>query len=537
MVVEFLAKVCKIREMERKSKILFYSLTLLAVLVYIVYRVLFTLPFELSFWNMFFGVLVLAIELSEAIKFVIFYFNTLCRSKKSPKTPKISDKDFPVVDVFIATVNESAELLTETITACKAMEYPDLKKVHIYICDDGNRKAIKTLAQKLNVKYITRNANTDYKAGNYNNAILNTESPYIATFDADMKPEKDFLLKTVPFFVKDEKVGFVQTPQSFKESDIFQGRLSNKIPFEQEYFYHYIQMARNQINSTILCGTNCVISRVAIEKVGRFATATVAEDIATGMLIESKGFKGIAIDSTTAYGESVTRLADFLKQRSRWGRGCYQTFKNYGFFWRKGLTWKQKFDYYVAINYWFYGVKHFAFMVLPFLFVFFNVIIVSCDLKHFLILFSLQYILRRFLIYFVDGRVRSVTWSKLCEVITMPSMTLEMLKEFFGFGSKKFVVTSKEKTAKREPLNFRAILTHFILLALSVFGCVIAIKNSMQWNTWVYIFSLFWLLSNILYLSLALLFDFRQYKGCNYGENRIKKYGIKAYVGLFRRGK
>ncbi|TRA72468.1 hypothetical protein EWM17_19755, partial [Clostridioides difficile] len=40
----------------------------------------------------------------------------------------------------IATYNESVDLVRKTVNGCIHMQYPDKKKVHIYICDDGNRE-------------------------------------------------------------------------------------------------------------------------------------------------------------------------------------------------------------------------------------------------------------------------------------------------------------------------------------------------------------------------------------------------------------
>ena len=85
------------------------------------------------------------------------------------------------------------------------MNYPDKSKVHIYICDDGNRKVIKELAERTNINYITRLTNKNAKAGNYNNALQIINSPYVATFDADMAPTPNFLLTTLPFFYEREK--------------------------------------------------------------------------------------------------------------------------------------------------------------------------------------------------------------------------------------------------------------------------------------------------------------------------------------------
>ncbi len=122
------------------------------------------------------------------------------------------------------------------------MEYPDKSKVHIYLLDDGNRQEVQELAQRMGVGYITREEHLHAKAGNLNNALQHTHSPLVATFDADMIPLSDFLLKTVPYFLLPEyeyinnqwqrrekkksiKIGFIQSPQCFYNPDLFQYNL------------------------------------------------------------------------------------------------------------------------------------------------------------------------------------------------------------------------------------------------------------------------------------------------------------------------
>ncbi len=58
----------------------------------------------------------------------------------------------------------------------------------------------------MGVNYITRTEREGAKAGNLNNAMQHTNSPLIATFDADMIPMHDFLIATVPYFLKMSKL-------------------------------------------------------------------------------------------------------------------------------------------------------------------------------------------------------------------------------------------------------------------------------------------------------------------------------------------
>lgn len=171
------------------------------------------------------------------------------------------------------------------------MDYPDRSKVHIYLCDDSNRPEMRELAAHMGIRYLTRTEHIHAKAGNLNNAMKHTSSPLIATFDADMIPKHDFLTSCVPYFLTGEKIGFVQTPQSFYNPDQFQYNLYSeaRIPNEQDYFYRDVQVGRNKSNSVIYGGTNTVLSRQALEDVGGFYTGSITEDFAMALKCRAKG--------------------------------------------------------------------------------------------------------------------------------------------------------------------------------------------------------------------------------------------------------
>lgn len=150
-------------------------LSLILTIIYIIYRIFYTLPTTLGTLSLIFAVIILLVEIWESIDFFTYFINILLTNKKSPKIPDFNIiKEIPDIDVFIATYNESPNILTRTIEACKNMEYPDKNKIHIYVCDDGDRLEIKDLTIKMNVNYISRSNRKDAKAGNYNNALLKT---------------------------------------------------------------------------------------------------------------------------------------------------------------------------------------------------------------------------------------------------------------------------------------------------------------------------------------------------------------------------
>ncbi len=535
-------------------KELLYSFTIILTIAYIVFRIGFTLPVTIGPVAVIFSVIVLLLEIWDAIDFTVYYMNILGVDRKNKALPKIKDEDYPDVDVFVATINENEKVLATTIEACKNMKYPDKKKVHIYICDDGNRKNIKELTEKLEVNYITRLSNKDAKAGNYNNALKKTKSPYIATFDADMIPTEDFLMKTIPYFLgEDKKVGFVQLPQSFKNPDIFQLRfkLADKIPFEQDYFYRQIQLSKNDINTAINCGTNLVLSREALNSIDGFARNTITEDIATGMLMENAGYTGIAIDEVGAHGNNVNDVTSFIKQRSRWARGCIQVAKNYKISKQRGLSFRQKLEYKSCISYWFYGIRRMLYMLAPLLFTVFGVIIIDCDLRIFLAVWLPAYLIKRFLIDLTEGHHRSSTWNKIYETILTPVLCKEVLKELLGFGSTKFEVTPKYSVNKKMTRTHKKLfVSHFILLAISIAALVYSIIRGQgafyfdsYFNSMTFNLSLIWLASNIFYLTCAVIFDLSNRTKIpeDFVPNKLEKYKRSSipfiFINIFRRDK
>ncbi|MRI80867.1 glycosyltransferase [Aerococcaceae bacterium DSM 109653] len=154
-----------------------------------------------------------------------------------------------------------------------------------------------------------------------------------------MIPRRHFLMRTLPYFVRDQKIGFIQTPQTFYNPDLFQYNLYSEksTPNEQDYFYRDVQVMRNRSNSVIYGGTNTILSREALEAAGGFFVGVITEDFATGMMIQAKGYKSFAIDEGLAVGMAPEDLKSLINQRRRWARGCIQTGKKINLLFVQGL--------------------------------------------------------------------------------------------------------------------------------------------------------------------------------------------------------
>ncbi|MGB4586142.1 MAG: glycosyltransferase family 2 protein [Rectinemataceae bacterium] len=168
------------------------------------------------------------------------------------------------VDVFITTYNEPEELVGMTAKAAMHIDWPDKK---VYILDDGARESMRTLAGELGCGYISRGPEwakkpRHAKAGNVNNALLETSGEFILILDADQIPAPAIFRKTLGFFA-DPAVAFVQTPQYFYN-------LPPGDPFgnEASLFYGPIQQGKDGWNAAFFCGSNAVLRREALMQIG-----------------------------------------------------------------------------------------------------------------------------------------------------------------------------------------------------------------------------------------------------------------------------
>ena len=328
----------------KTSKRILYFVAFVTTAFYLTWRLVATIPWHDSWFALIFGILLWGSEVVSAITGYILIWNK--QKDFELEKPEIAKERYPDVDVLIATHNEDPELLYKTINACTFMEYPDKSKVHIYVCDDTNRLEVAKLADELGVGYFGLADNKDAKSGNYNNALRQTSSPLVATFDADMIPYREFLLETVPYFVEQveayengddydkSKVGLIQTPQSFYNADIFQFNLFSEstLPNEQDFFSKEINVGNNSHGAAVYTGSNTVIFRKAIEDVGGFPTDTITEDFELGVRMNAAGYVNYSTKSPMASGLTPTDLKSVIKQRTRWGRGVIRSSYNMNIF-------------------------------------------------------------------------------------------------------------------------------------------------------------------------------------------------------------
>lgn len=211
-----------------------------------------------AFWP-----IALALVIAESYAYVeAWLFGlTVWKARERPDPPP--PPEGATVDVFITCYNEPVELVRQTVRAARAIRYPH----ETHVLDDGNSSAMRAMAEAEGAGYIVRTIDwidrpRHAKAGNLNNAILQTSGEFLLILDADQVPSPDFLDRTLGYF-RDPRVAFVQTPQWF-----YNVPPGDPFGSQAPLFYGPIQQGKDGWNAAFFCGSNAVLRREALMQIG-----------------------------------------------------------------------------------------------------------------------------------------------------------------------------------------------------------------------------------------------------------------------------
>ena len=497
---------------KRKHLKYFIGFAILIQLVYITWRVIFTIPTRNTV-GFFFGVLLF---IAELIAFVQSTTHRLMFMKDyTPPTRSLENYDeLPTVDILIATYNEPVSVLRQTVAAAASQRYPK-DKFRVYVCDDGRREEVRKLAEEYGAVWAVRDEHVHAKAGNLNNCLEHYASGELfLVLDADMITKSTFLEKTVGYFI-DPCVALVQAPQVFYNPDPFQNNLQlyDAIPNEQDFFMREVLTRRSAFNAVLNVGTNAIFRRSAINEIGLIPVGTITEDMATSMLLQAKGFNTLFVNETLAMGLSPDVFSDYVIQRDRWCRGNIQVLKKWNPLTLPGLSFMQRLIYFDGVLYWFFGLQKIIYNLGPILFLLTGVPIYYADVFTMLLFFAPTYYASSLIFTLFNHKNRTYTWAHIYESALAPYLFLSAFSELLFPGKSGFSVTPKGSGGSKSYYAFKVALPHLVLAAFSVtalgFG-IYKMLTDANYMIPVYLVNLFWLLYNMLGIFAALIVCFEK---------------------------
>jgi len=428
----------------------------------------------------FISFLVLAEVYSFSILF-LGYLQTLWPLRRTPVPLPDSTDDWPAVDVLIPTYNESLSVVRYSALAAINIDWP-AEKLNVYILDDGKRPEFRAFAEEAGIGYMTRDDNKHAKAGNINRALARLDSPFVCVFDCDHVPTRSFLQVTIGWFLRDGKLGMLQTPHHFYSPDPFERNLQQfrTIPNEGELFYGIVQDGNDFWNATFFCGSCAVLRRSALDEIGGIAVETVTEDAHTSLRMQINGWNTAYINIPQAAGLATERLSGHVKQRIRWARGMIQILRTDNPLFARGLKPAQRLCYFNAMSHFLYAFPRLVFMSAPLIYLLLGQTNVPGYWAAILAYAFPHLVLSNMTNSRVQGAHRHSFWNEIYETVLAPYIFLPTMLALVNPKLGSFNVTAKGGVVNRTFFDSRIAAPYLLMLGLNVLGILAAIPRYFQ---------------------------------------------------------
>ena len=285
-----------------------------------------TLPESLILVLYFFVLSILAIYGWHRYFLVYLYMKNRDRVPK-PLPPPVR---LPHVTVQLPIFNEMY-VADRLITSVADMDYPR-ELLEIQVLDDSTDEttgiaelAVRRLAARgVNIHYLHRVDRRGYKAGALNAGLKESTGEFVAIFDADFVPPRDFLLRTLGYFEADPNLGMVQARWGHINQDYSLLTKIQSILLDAHFVLEH--GGRNRAGCFFnFNGTAGVWRRAAIESAGGWQHDTLTEDLDLSYRAQLAGWRFLFLPDVVSPAEVPVEMNSFKSQQHRWAKGSIQT--------------------------------------------------------------------------------------------------------------------------------------------------------------------------------------------------------------------
>ncbi|GAA3636230.1 cellulose synthase family protein [Flavivirga jejuensis] len=261
-------------------------------------------------------------------------FNYISAQKKGDNCSKFdftNPDEIPYVTIQLPVYNEMyvMERLLDNIAE---MDYPK-NKLEIQVLDDSTDETVETTYQQierlkttgLDIKHITRTDRSGFKAGALKEGLEVAKGEFIAIFDSDFLPKKDWLKRTILYF-KDENIGVVQTRWGHINRNY--SILTKIQAFALDAHFTLEQVGRNSKGHFInFNGTAGVWRKECIIDAGNWEGDTLTEDLDLSYRAQLKNWKFKYLEDVETPAELPVVISAARSQQFRWNKGGAENFR------------------------------------------------------------------------------------------------------------------------------------------------------------------------------------------------------------------
>ncbi len=280
--------------------------------------------------------LLLVYSLALALLFVYsFHRHVIVRLyyKNEKRRPRASGRldVYPRVTVQLPVYNERY-VIERLIRSVAEMAYPK-DRLEIQVLDDSTDETVliaercvaELKGEGYDIVCLHRERRVGFKAGALRDGLGRAKGEFIALFDADFVPPRDFLLRTLPSF-SDADVGMVQARWEHLNRDYSLLTRVQAILLDGHFVME--QGARSRSGMFFnFNGTAGIWRRRCIEEAGGWQHDTLTEDLDLSYRAQLAGWRFVFLQDVACPAEVPVEMNAWKAQQFRWAKGSMETAK------------------------------------------------------------------------------------------------------------------------------------------------------------------------------------------------------------------
>ena len=256
--------------------------------------------------------------------------------QKSKKKPDIvfdlnNPEEVPFVTIQLPVYNE-LYVIERLLDFVSKIAYPK-EKLEVQVLDDSTDESVEITSKKIatlcaegqHIIHVRRASREGFKAGALKEGLKTAKGEFIAIFDADFTPKKDWLMQTIPYFKCDE-IGVVQTRWGHINRNY--SILTKVQAFALDMHFTLEQVGRNYGGHFMnFNGTAGIWRKACIEDAGNWEGDTLTEDLDLSYRAQLKGWKFKYLEDVETPAELPVVLSAIRSQQFRWNKGGAENFQ------------------------------------------------------------------------------------------------------------------------------------------------------------------------------------------------------------------
>jgi len=277
--------------------------------------------------------------------FIMIYYYLKHRHKRDDLREDLDGH--PMVTIQLPVYNEMYVVERLIKTTCE-IDYP-IDKLEIQVLDDSTDETVDIAANVVkeyqmlgfDIKHIHREDRTGFKAGALKEGLESAKGEFIAIFDADFIPRKNFLKIVLQYF-KDPKMGMVQTRWEHLNRSYSLVTQIQALALDGHFVIE--QQVRNKAGYFInFNGTSGIWRKECIFDAGNWEADTLTEDLDLSYRAQLKGWRFKYLTDFSTPSEVPSEINSLKSQQFRWTKGAIETAKKMLFrVWSSGIPLKTK---------------------------------------------------------------------------------------------------------------------------------------------------------------------------------------------------